>query len=95
MRQPRLARAGAPTGGAYDASTTNVKDAEAHGVVDAEARNATNTEDEATPRLPLFPLRILLLVGACASIAYGLMREEHLVILMKGVRICLECVGLG
>lgn len=35
------------------------------------------------------------LVLALLFIGIGLMRQEHLEVLQKAVRICLECIGIG
>ena len=40
-------------------------------------------------------LQAVLLTGACAMIAYGLVSGEGLIVLHKAVRICMECIGLG
>ena len=40
-------------------------------------------------------LRGGLLLSAAALIAVGLARQEHLEVLQKAVRICLECIGIG
>lgn len=36
----------------------------------------------------------LLLLGA-AFVIWGVGRQEHLVVLKKAVKICLECIGVG
>jgi hypothetical protein len=36
-----------------------------------------------------------LLVISVSFIAAGLLRDEHLVVLKKAVKICLECIGVG
>lgn len=36
-----------------------------------------------------------LLGLAAALTAVGLLREEHLEVMEKAVRICLECIGIG
>lgn len=37
----------------------------------------------------------LILILGLAAMAYGLMRGEAGQIMLKGVRICLECIGIG
>ncbi len=36
-----------------------------------------------------------LLAAAAVFIAVGLLRREHLGVMEKAVRICLECIGIG
>lgn len=48
-----------------------------------------------TRRAMLPALRIALLVGSVAAIAYGVSDGEALVVLAKGVRVCLECIGIA
>ncbi|MDR2506042.1 MAG: hypothetical protein LBD16_08070 [Oscillospiraceae bacterium] len=40
-------------------------------------------------------VKYILLIVAALFIAFGLLREEHLVALKKAINICLECIGLG
>ena len=40
-------------------------------------------------------LRRGLLTAAVAMTAIGLLRGEHLEVMEKAVRICLECIGIG
>ena len=40
-------------------------------------------------------LRIGALAAAVCLVGAGLMRREHLEVLAKAVRICLECIGIG
>lgn len=40
-------------------------------------------------------VRYTLLGLAAALIAAGLLKEEHLEVLQKAVKICLECIGIG
>lgn len=40
-------------------------------------------------------LRFVVLFAALLFIAIGLMKQEHLHVLQKAVRICLECIGIG
>lgn len=49
----------------------------------------------ATQRTMLPALRIALLVGSVAAIVYGVSDGEALVVLAKGVRVCLECIGIA
>lgn len=39
--------------------------------------------------------RIVLLAGSAAAIIYGIATGEPLAVLAKGVKVCLECIGLG
>lgn len=36
-----------------------------------------------------------LLAAGTGFIVLGLLREEHLDVLEKAVRVCLECIGIG
>jgi len=40
-------------------------------------------------------LRMTLLVGAVASLAFGIYRGEVDEVLIKAINICLECIGIG
>ncbi|MEY8403524.1 CD1871A family CXXC motif-containing protein [Oscillospiraceae bacterium 44-34] len=40
-------------------------------------------------------VRYSLLGLAAALTAVGLLRQEHLEVMGKAVRICLECIGIG
>ena len=40
-------------------------------------------------------VRAAVLLTALAFIIFGILREEHLVVLKKAVNICLECIGIG
>lgn len=40
-------------------------------------------------------VRLILLVIALVAIAYGILNGELQVVLAKGIRVCLECVGIG
>lgn len=37
----------------------------------------------------------IILVTAGVFIMFGIMRQEHLVVLKKAINICLECIGVG
>lgn len=38
---------------------------------------------------------MLMLAGGIIFLAIGLIRKEHLTVLEKAIRICLECIGIG
>ena len=40
-------------------------------------------------------VRLGLLGTAAVLIAAGLLKQEHLEVMQKAVRICLECIGIG
>jgi len=40
-------------------------------------------------------LRITVLLIAVGCIAIGINRQEVLTVLVKAIRVCLECIGLG
>lgn len=40
-------------------------------------------------------LRYGTAILSIAFIAAGVLREEHLAVLQKAIRICLECIGIG
>ena len=40
-------------------------------------------------------LRAATLVVALSFILMGIMRQEHTTVLMKAVKICFECIGIG
>ena len=40
-------------------------------------------------------IRLLIVLAASAFIIVGLSRGEHLEIMNKAVKICLECIGIG
>lgn len=40
-------------------------------------------------------VRYVIISVAVAFIAYGIIREEHLTVLRKAVRVCFECIGIG
>lgn len=43
----------------------------------------------------LLMLRLALLAGSLAAITYGIACGELRVVLAKGIRICLECIGIA
>lgn len=59
----------------------------------------TNKNDAATGTAAggfgLLAVRVALIAGALAAIAYGIADGEALAVFNKGVRVCLECIGLG
>lgn len=40
-------------------------------------------------------VRYSVLITAVLFITVGIMKAEHLEVLQKAVRICLECIGIG
>ena len=40
-------------------------------------------------------LRIMFLILGAVFVTLGLLSSEHLTVLGKAVRICLECIGIG
>ncbi len=40
-------------------------------------------------------IRAVTIILAVTFIVIGIMREEHLEVLRKAVKICLECIGIG
>lgn len=40
-------------------------------------------------------VRFIVLGISLALIVIGILRREHLEVLQKAVRICLECIGIG
>ncbi|WRR95091.1 CD1871A family CXXC motif-containing protein [Sinanaerobacter sp. ZZT-01] len=40
-------------------------------------------------------LKYGIFILALGFIAAGVAREEHLIVLQKAVKICLECIGVG
>lgn len=46
-------------------------------------------------RLWIQILRIGMLVLGAAFVVWGLVRQEHLEVMVKAIRICLECIGIG
>lgn len=41
-------------------------------------------------------LSVLLLMIGAGMMAFGILgREEHLIVLNKAIKICMECIGLG
>nr|WP_295734548.1 CD1871A family CXXC motif-containing protein [uncultured Oscillibacter sp.] len=53
-------------------------------------KSALKTREKAIPVLRAGGLGLALLL-----IGIGLFRQEHLEVLQKAVRICLECIGIG
>lgn len=43
----------------------------------------------------ILTVRFGMLAAAFLFIAAGLFRQEHLEVMQKAVRICLECIGIG
>ena len=39
--------------------------------------------------------RIIILILAVAVIIFGIMQQEHMVVMKKAVNICMECIGVG
>lgn len=39
--------------------------------------------------------RIIILILAVAAIIFGIMQQEHMVVMKKAVNICKECIGVG
>ena len=50
---------------------------------------------EVDTRNQLATLRLAILLGAGASVVHGIANGELLVVLAKGIRICLECIGIA
>ena len=57
--------------------------------------NNSNATGTAAGGFGLLAVRIALIAGALAAIAYGIADGEDLSVFSKGVRVCLECIGLG
>jgi hypothetical protein len=49
----------------------------------------------ALKRSTVLVLRYSLLGAALVLLAVGLLRQEHLEVMQKAVKICLECIGIG
>ncbi len=46
-------------------------------------------------KLDIRYVRVALLISAIALIVIGLLAGEHVSVLQKSIRICLECIGIG
>lgn len=46
-------------------------------------------------RLPIFAVRLCVLAVSVLFILAGLIKKEHLEVMQKAVKICLECIGIG
>ncbi|MGB5822923.1 MAG: CD1871A family CXXC motif-containing protein [Proteocatella sp.] len=40
-------------------------------------------------------VKYVMLTASLLFIGVGMLREEHLMVLKKAVKICLECIGVG
>lgn len=40
-------------------------------------------------------IKYFLLILSISFICIGMIRQEHLLVLKKAVKICLECIGVG
>ncbi len=40
-------------------------------------------------------IRVAAIVLGIAFVCIGILRDEHLEVLRKAVKICLECIGIG
>lgn len=40
-------------------------------------------------------IRLLFMISSILFIVVGISREEHLVVLKKAIKVCLECIGVG
>ena len=40
-------------------------------------------------------IKIILVVSALSLIAIGIIREEHLIVFNKAIKVCLQCIGIG
>ncbi len=45
--------------------------------------------------LPILVLRFCVLIVSVFFILAGLIKKEHLEVMQKAVKICLECIGIG
>lgn len=43
----------------------------------------------------ILSLRIVMLLCAAAFLVVGIIQQEHMEVLRKAVKICLECIGIG
>lgn len=61
----------------------------------SEGRNEKTVQEEVTRGRGLALLRVALFVGSIAAIAYGITDGEPLSVMAKGIRVCLECIGIA
>lgn len=40
-------------------------------------------------------VRVFIIILSVLFIAVGVLRKEHIEVLQKAVKICLECIGIG
>ena len=43
----------------------------------------------------IWTLRLLMILAGAAFVIIGVCRHEHLEIMAKAVKICLDCIGIG
>lgn len=46
-------------------------------------------------RMPVLIIRFCVLIVSVSFILAGLIKKEHLEVMQKAVKICLECIGIG